>query len=176
MNNQLLFFLNNTTNNHYFVDFFIIFFAEPFPYLVVLFAILFLIFHHELSFKKNSFTEIIFKLHEVFFAFIVGFTAWAASVILKSFFNTLRPFHVYENINNLFYATGNAFPSGHATFFMALAFSIYFLHKRVGLFLILFALLIGTARIMAGVHYPVDILGGYVLGFILAVFFNFLRK
>jgi membrane-associated phospholipid phosphatase len=57
---------------------------------------------------------------------------------------------------------------------MALAFALYFNHKKVGLpaqagyWFIFFALLIGVARIMAGVHFPIDILGGFVLGFLIA--------
>jgi undecaprenyl-diphosphatase len=59
---------------------------------------------------------------------------------------------------------------------MGLALSVYFIHKRVGIFLIFAAILIGTARIIAGVHYPVDILGGYVLGTVIAIIFNYLFK
>jgi membrane-associated phospholipid phosphatase len=33
-------------------------------------------------------------------------------------------------------------------------------------------LLIGVARIIAGVHFPIDILGGFCLGFLVAYLFN----
>ena len=51
---------------------------------------------------------------------------------------------------------------------MALAFAIYFLHKQAGYWFMFFALIIGVARIMAGVHFPLDILGGFVLGALVA--------
>ena len=35
-------------------------------------------------------------------------------------------------------------------------------------YFIFFAILIGLARIAAGVHFPIDILGGYVLGILVA--------
>ncbi len=176
MNNFIFFSLHNLANQNNFVDSLIVFFANTLPYLVVIFTFFFLIFHHNLKFKGNSRQEIFYKIKESFFAFFVGLSSVIASEALKIIFNKLRPYKVYENVNNLFYATGYAFPSGHSTFYMALALSIYFLHKKVGLILIICALLIGTARVMAGVHYPVDILGGYVLGIIIAIFFNYLFK
>ena len=39
-----------------------------------------------------------------------------------------------------------------------------------------FALLIGLARIIAGVHFPIDILGGFVLGGIVSFLVAFLVK
>ncbi len=85
--------------------------------------------------------------------------AWVVARLLKLFIQTPRP-----EVFSLVRETGYTFPSGHATFFMALAFSVYLLHKKVGYWFIFFAIIIGVARIMAGVHFPVDILGGYVLG------------
>jgi undecaprenyl-diphosphatase len=176
MNNFIFFSLHNLANQHAVVDAVLVFLADTLPYLVIVFTFIFLVVHHDMSFKYSGIQEIYNKFKESFFAFIVGLSALFSSEILKSIFSVLRPFHVYPEVSNLFYATGYAFPSGHATFFMALAFSIYFLHKKIGLILILCAVLIGTARIMVGVHYPVDILGGYVLGIMIAIFFNYLNK
>jgi len=176
MNNFIFFSLHNLANQNTVFDSIIIFIANILPYLVILSTFIFLLVHHDLSFKYLSIKEIYNKSREIFFAFIVGLTALISSEILKVIFFILRPFDKYPEVSNLFYATGYAFPSGHSTFFMALAFSIYFLHKKVGIVLIICAILIGTTRVMAGVHYPVDILGGYVLGIMIAVFFNYLNK
>ncbi len=62
-----------------------------------------------------------------------------------------------------------SFPSGHATFFMALA--VYLLlagHKKLGWFLFVSAVLIGWARVAAGVHWPSDILAGWALGAVIS--------
>jgi undecaprenyl-diphosphatase len=93
-----------------------------------------------------------------------------------------RPFIALPDVHLLINKTGlDSFPSGHATFFAALAISIYFYHtkgpeqlvpsgvegsrgKKLGLILGFFALLIGLARIIGGAHFPVDIFGGYLLG------------
>ena len=67
-------------------------------------------------------------------------------------------------------------PSGHATFFFALAFAIfYFLKydkrnaaaKRKWNWLFMGgAVIMGVARVFAGVHWPSDILAGAVIGFL----------
>ena len=76
----------------------------------------------------------------------------------------------------IFAETGYAFPSGHATFFAALAMYIFFLNKKAGYVFMISALLVGLARIAAGVHFPVDILGGFVLGSTIALFVNYFVK
>ncbi|MDO8591119.1 MAG: phosphatase PAP2 family protein, partial [bacterium] len=80
-------------------------------------------------------------------------------------------------VKNLFPSeTGHAFPSGHATFYSALAMMMWFYHKRIGYALGVVALIIGISRIISGVHWPVDILGGYVLGICVSIGVYFLIK
>lgn len=86
--------------------------------------------------------------------------------LIRYFYPRQRPF-VFEGLDSLI--TQNpleaSFPSGHATFFMALA--VYFLlarHKKLGLFLLVSAVLIGLARVAAGVHWPSDVVVGWLIG------------
>ncbi len=53
---------------------------------------------------------------------------------------------------------------------MALAVALFFHHKKTGYLFMLFAVIIGIARIAGGVHFPIDILGGIVLGATVAYF------
>jgi len=176
MNNLLFLNLHSVSNQSAFLDALIIFFAKTFPYLIIVFTILFLLFHHEVFQDQKPLKAFLIKWKEIIFSFIVGLSAWLFAYLFKYLFSTLRPYDQIENVQNLFIANGHAFPSGHATFFMALAISIYFRHKKIGLFLILSAILIGISRIMAGVHYPTDILAGFVLGVLIAIVFNYLLK
>lgn len=176
MNNQIFFFFYNLAHQSVFFDQIIIFLAVYFPYIVVMLAGLFLLFHHEVLQAENPFQVFLKKKKEILMVFFSSFLAYLISVGLKILFHTLRPFLALPQVQSLFLESGYAFPSGHATFFSALAFSIFFLHKKTGYIFMFFALIICLARIVAGVHFPIDILGGFVFGGIIAYLFAFLVK
>ena len=97
--------------------------------------------------------------------------AWLISYVIKDLVSAPRPFLVFaESDMNLLFEWGgyNSFPSGHTTFFAALAVSLTFFHKKLGILYLFGALLIGLARIAGGVHFPIDILAGYALGGVVA--------
>lgn len=164
MNNQIFFFFYNLAHQSAWLDQVIIFFAAYFPFVVVVLAGLFLLFHHEIFRADSPFQVFMQKKKEIIMVFVTGFLAYFASVALKLLIHTPRPFTVFSDVRALFTESSYAFPSGHATFFMALTFAIFFQHKKAGYVFMFFALLIGLARIIAGVHFPIDILGGFVLG------------
>jgi membrane-associated phospholipid phosphatase len=68
--------------------------------------------------------------------------------------------------------TDNSFPSGHALFSAALLVGIWKYYPKILLILlfIILALVTTTARVIWGVHYPGDIMGGLFFGFIGASF------
>ncbi len=155
MNNNIFYFFYNLAYQSNFFDHVVIFFGFWFPYIVVALAVLFLFF-----FRKSW--------REFFIVFFSGGLSVFFDLILKHFIQAPRPFLALTNIHALFPETGYAFPSGHATFFAALAVSIFFLNKKAGYVFMLFAFLIGLARIIAGVHFPLDIVSGFCLGFIVS--------
>ncbi|MCA9767160.1 MAG: phosphatase PAP2 family protein [Carnobacterium sp.] len=98
---------------------------------------------------------------------IIG--AGALNVLVKLIFQRERP-----TIEHLIMQGGFSFPSGHAMGSMicygGLAFLIFYLYKKSTLsFIIVVAtllliLFIGLSRIYVGVHFPSDVVGGYLLG------------
>lgn len=70
-----------------------------------------------------------------------------------------------------------SFPSGHATVMFAIAFSLFFADKRWGTAYLILALLSSLGRVIVGVHFPFDILGGILVGLLSALcakwFFDF---
>ena len=58
-----------------------------------------------------------------------------------------------------------SFPSGHTAVSFALAFAIFWGNKKWGAVALVFAGIIGLARILVGVHYPSDVAVGVVVGF-----------
>ena|SRR3989344_7065978 len=86
--------------------------------------------------------------------------------LIRFFYHRPRPFLVLQT-HQLMAENAYSFPSGHATFFFALAAAVYFYNKRWGLWLFAGSVLMGLARVVAGVHYPSDILGGMLIGIII---------
>lgn len=59
----------------------------------------------------------------------------------------------------------SSFPSDHAVLFFALATGLMFISKKIGVFALIYSLLIiGLPRVYLGLHYPTDILVGAVIG------------
>src|SRR3989344_4036430 len=92
--------------------------------------------------------------------------------ILLTFISRSRPFMTSGNAplipEDVVAACCNSFPSCHALFVFALATTVFMYNKKWGMVAYICALLVGIARVLAGVHYPTDILGGAVIGAITA--------
>ncbi len=99
--------------------------------------------------------------------------------ILKPFFNRSRPcYNEFISVRLLVSHCGGrlGFPSTHASNHMAMALSILlssiFSNKWINLSWIFWAAIIGFAQIYVGLHYPSDIIAGFITGSILA-YINF---
>ncbi|HEY4475876.1 MAG TPA: phosphatase PAP2 family protein [Candidatus Paceibacterota bacterium] len=58
----------------------------------------------------------------------------------------------------------SSFPSGHAAAFFALAVTVFFLSRRLGIWFLAVAALVAVARVFVGVHWPFDIIAGALVG------------
>lgn len=164
MNTALFYSLHQYAHQSIFHDRVIIFFANTFPYIVVLGAILFLFMHHDVLRSKSPVAEFLRKWKEIVFVFFSAGIAWLLATILKVIAHTPRPYTLFRDVQPLFTEHTFAFPSQHTVFFVAVATSLCLIHKKVGLLFIVFAFLIGIARVAAGVHFPIDILSGFIIG------------
>lgn len=183
INNKIFFFFYNLAHQYIFLDKLFVFFAHIFPYIIILLAGIFLLFHHEvLSYKIkynneaiwNSFRILKQKWREIVLVFFSGIFAWCIASLIKIIIQAPRPFMDFKDIVPLLRPTDYSFPSGHATFFMAISVAIFFSHQKAGYFFIFSAILIGIARIIVGVHFPFDIFCGFILGGLIAYFMKFI--
>lgn len=156
MNQTFFHYLHSFAHKSSVLDFTIAFTAEWYG-LIILATLFVYLFKHRDNPKKG--------IRDLLVVGVTAVSAWLIAHVFKDFFHTLRPFDADLSIIPLVTETGYAFPSGHATFFMALASSLWFYHKRLAVFFGVSAVLIGVARVAAGIHWPVDILGGLFLGY-----------
>ncbi len=158
VNENLFYLLNGFAGKSAFGDSAIYFFAEIFPWLLVLGLIAFIFF------AKNK--KDVSKF--VAISILCALLSWFVISFFKYNIHTPRPFETL-NIRPVFFTEqGDSMPSGHSAFVGALAVAVYLQRKRLGWFFILGALVVGIARIMAGVHWPIDILVGLVAGGVLS--------
>jgi undecaprenyl-diphosphatase len=103
----------------------------------------------------------------VFTATVVFIARLIVTPFIRIFHKRLRPYDVLR-LNPLFREREWSFPSGHAVFFFALASAVNMFDVWWGLLFFGIALVISVSRIVAGVHYPSDILGGALTGVVVA--------
>ncbi len=168
MNDKLFFIFYDLAHRSRLLDQMIVFIAESFPYVVIVLAGIFLVFHYKVWSFSNPVREFLDKWKFLAPAVLSASLAWYSAKILKILFNTERPFVLFKEVIPLFSRSDYSFPSTHSAILMALAVSLFFINKKVGYIFIFFALLVGIARIATGAHFPIDILGGFALGILVS--------
>jgi membrane-associated phospholipid phosphatase len=100
----------------------------------------------------------------VFAGIAVGLADATSHYLIKQYFQRARPSGLADAIVRTFPHVGFSFPSNHAANNMAIAVVLGFMVPRWRPWFLMWALLIGLSRIYVGVHYPMDVLGGFLVG------------
>lgn len=87
-----------------------------------------------------------------------------SSHLLKETIQRLRPYEALQNVTQLVGSGGGSFPSNHALNNAAAAVVLSAYYRKLTWLWVAIALLIGFSRVYVGVHYPSDVLGGFVIG------------
>ncbi len=97
---------------------------------------------------------------------LVPFAVLVVNTALRTALNKPRPF-VRENIEALApHEENGSLPSNHAASAMIIAFSWLCIEPVVAAMLMILALFTGLSRVMTGLHYPLDILCGWLIAII----------
>jgi undecaprenyl-diphosphatase len=107
----------------------------------------------------------------LFFQVVVAdFAAQLISYGLKEGIGRERPPEVYAAPKPLVHVPHDgSFPSGHATTSFACATMLAFSAPRAAPAFFVLAAAIAWSRVYVGVHYPLDVLGGAVLGVLISI-------
>ncbi len=108
--------------------------------------------------------------YAAFCAGVATILALLAVQVVNHLYDRTRPF-VYHT-HHLLIAHGKdaSFPSDHTSGAFAIAFTfLLFGARRLGWAAFVWGVLIAVARVMVGVHYPTDVLGGVGVGAIAAL-------
>ncbi len=115
------------------------------------------------------------KMFSFSILFLSGVFSWLFAHSLKNIFMIDRPF-VNNSMIPIVQEVGYSFPSEHVAVFTSLTIALYFLNKKAGIILGIFALFIGVSRMVLGVHYPIDILAGIVSGSLIGLLLIYLFR
>lgn len=92
--------------------------------------------------------------------------------LLKHAVGRLRPCNAFDGVRLLVGCTGSfSFPSGHATTIFAAMVFLSVRYKRYAPAFMAMAVSVAYSRVYVGVHYPLDTVGGALLGASVALVF-----
>jgi len=143
-----------------------IFFAQYLPYFLVL-AFLILVFMQKGPRRK------LYLFCEGALAVILS--RGIIATIIYFFYFHARPFAML-GFAPLISEMGSSFPSGHMAWFFALSVSVWCVNRKWGIWFFALSFLMGIARIYVGIHWPLDILGGIVIGAVSGIFLHWILR
>ncbi|MEE9442243.1 MAG: phosphatase PAP2 family protein [candidate division Zixibacteria bacterium] len=112
-----------------------------------------------LTFGKKKFVWVV-----VFSAITVAITDLSSAGLIKPLVERMRPCRALDVHLLVRCGPGFAFPSAHTANLFGQALFFGLLYKKYRWYFMIFAFLVGISRVFVGVHYPLDVLGGAVLG------------
>ena len=110
------------------------------------------------------------KITIVLLLIAAGFSDAICFQIIKPWVGRIRPSHEFYEYINLLVSKGGkySFPSNHAanSFVFATVLSYFYDKNRISLYIL--ASTIAFSRVYVGVHYPLDIIFGSIIGYIIS--------
>jgi undecaprenyl-diphosphatase len=156
LDESFFYWFNNLSGKNYYIDTTGLIIGKYLVYLVPILLVFFWFYS-----KKDK-----VKIDLVKSTLVSVFIWQIPTRIIAFFWNRPRPFvNLAETKELFFHIPSYSFPSDHATFLAAISMYFYLLgYKKVGYMGFVTTFLVGIFRIIAGMHYPLDIICGWALG------------
>lgn len=117
------------------------------------------------------------RIAAILLLFLITLSDQLTSSVIKPLVGRVRPCFALANARLIIHQShSNSFPSSHAAnmFAAAALFSVYY--SRYKWIFIFLAVLVAYSRIYVGVHYPIDVLVGAILGILCTIIIFQLKK
>ena len=159
MNQYLFQLIYGFSHRNFFLDDAGVFVAKYLPYLLVLGFLI-------LAFKYKDWRMRLAVIADGALAMILS--RGIVTEVIRFFYHHPRPFDAL-GFSPMIKESGYSFPSGHAAYFFALAMIVLYYNRRMGIWYFVLATMNGLARVFVGVHWPLDIVGGAIVGILCAM-------
>lgn len=163
LDTSLFYLINHNMKNMYF-DIIMPFITNPRNFYILFLIIWFLmVFSSKYRYRIAGWSIII----------AVAISDVLSSKILKHLILRPRPFEVLPDVYKLVSSAGPSFPSSHAvnSFTVATLITLFLKNPVYTTIAFIVAFLSGFSRIYVGVHYPLDVIAGAIIGVFLGIIF-----
>lgn len=150
-NNALFFLIFHLNGKSLLLDKLMVFGADQLIYLFILFIFI-------LGFKGGM------KEKKAFLLILLGVPIAILIILgIHLFLFENRPFITYQFTPFVKEAADASFPSRHATIAAVIAFSYLYFKSRWSVLFLFIMVWISLSRVYVGVHYPLDVVGGFLV-------------
>jgi Membrane-associated phospholipid phosphatase len=164
MNMELFRLINNLANKNTVLDKIMIFFSKDVPYIFM--AVIAIVFILGITKKNCDYRKVVFN------TFVITVINLILSFIIGGIYYVDRPF-IHNKVNLLLpHATDASLPSDHATGTMSIALGLTKYNKLLGRMLTVISIIVGFSRVYVGHHYPMDVIGAYIIVFGTSYLYN----
>ena len=164
MNMELFGLINNLANKNGVLDGIMIFFSTYVPYIfmaVIVIAFILGIKQKRFEYRKIAFSTVVITIINLII-----------NLLIRSIFHVDRPF-IHNKVNLLVpHDTASSFPSNHATGTMSIALGLGKYNRILEIIMTILSIIVGFSRVYVGNHYPMDVIGAYIIVFVTSHIYN----
>lgn len=164
MNYELFSMINGLAGHSAFMDTLMVAFTKLSPYVYVLILVAIYVLgwmKKQMKWRAESVATVVLVILCAIGSFIIGSIYYESRPFVDHTVNLLTP-----------HAADAGFPSDHSVGVMAIAMGIMYFRNKLGYLLFIVSFFVGFSRVYVGHHYPGDVLGAFILVWILTYFYN----